>query len=316
MTVCLKTPEVTKMDYCHLCPRYCKVNRELGQRGVCGESAGIRVARASLHRWEEPPVSGENGSGTVFFSGCPLHCVFCQNHNISDSTTGQELTTDELCSVFLHLQEKGAENINLVTPTQFVPKIRSALIKAKCEGLTIPVVYNTSSYESVDTIRRLSGLVDIYLPDLKYKSTELSRKYSHASDYFEVAIRAIDEMYRQVGPSGDEPKLIVRHLCLPGCVEDSKEVIRYLRETYGDDIWISIMSQYTPLIPVLEKAEEKYRCDYPELKRKLLPEEYEEVVDYAASLGITRAFVQEGDPALESFIPDFSNWSLEEFLRT
>lgn len=304
------------MDYCNLCPRGCKVNRNLGKKGVCGETNEIRVARASLHMWEEPPISGESGSGTVFFSGCPLHCVFCQNHNIADGTNGQVVTTDELCSVFLHLQEKGAQNINLVTATHFVPEIRCALIKAKREGLNIPVVYNTSSYECVDTIKYLNGLVDIYLPDLKYVSSELSKKYSNASDYFEVAKKAIEEMYRQVGPSNEEPKLIVRHLVLPGCVEDSKEVLKYLYDTYGDKIYISIMSQYTPLVGVLEEEEKKKKDNFSDLKRKLTNEEYDEVVDFACDLGITKAFVQESEAAKESFIPDFENWNLKEFLNS
>jgi putative pyruvate formate lyase activating enzyme len=289
------------MDYCNLCPRNCRVNRELKNKGVCGETDDIRVARASLHMWEEPPITGKNGSGTVFFSGCPLHCCFCQNNNISDGTNGQVVTTDELCSIFLHLQEKGAENINLVTPTHFVPKIRAALIKAKQEGLTIPVVYNTSAYESVNTVKYLNGLVDVYLPDLKYKSPKLSKKYSNAPDYFEVAAEAIAEMYRQVGQN-----LIVRHLVLPGCTGDSKEVIKYLWDTYGDNITFSIMSQYTPMPS----------CPYLELQRKLTADEYNEVVDYAAELGITKAFVQEGEAADESFIPDFENWDLETFLRS
>ncbi|MBO4445402.1 MAG: radical SAM protein [Clostridia bacterium] len=289
------------MDYCNLCPRNCRVNRELGNKGVCGETDEIRVALASLHMWEEPPISGETGSGTVFFSGCPLHCVYCQNYSISSGEIGRAVTTDELCSIFLHLQEKGAKNINLVTATQFVPKIRGALIKAKQEGLTVPVVYNTSSYESVNTIKYLNGLVDIYLPDLKYKSSELAKKYSNAPDYFDVATKAIAEMYHQVGPD-----MIVRHLVLPGCTEDSKDVIRYLWDTYGDNITISIMSQYTPMPS----------CKVPELGRKLSKEEYDEVVDFAADLGITKAFVQEGEAAQESFIPDFQNWDLEEFLKS
>ena len=294
------------MDYCNLCPRDCKVNRELGQKGVCGESAEVRVARASLHMWEEPPITGENGSGTVFFSGCPLHCVYCQNRNISCGGAGQVVTTDELCSIFLHLQEKGAENINLVTPTQFVPKIRGALVKAKQEGLEIPIVYNTGSYESVNTVKYLNGLVDIYLPDLKYRDAEIAKKYSKAPDYFEVATASIAEMYRQVGPSTKEPKMIVRHLVLPGCTDDSKEIIRYIWETYGDNVFISIMSQYTPVV----------KTEFENLNRKLTKEEYDEVVDFAVDLGITMAFVQEGESAKESFIPDFDNWNLEDFLKS
>ena len=256
--------------------------------------------------WEEPPISGENGSGTVFFSGCPLHCIYCQNGKISRGGAGQAVTTDELCSIFLHLQDMGAENINLVTATHFVPRIRGALIKARQEGLRIPVVYNTGSYESVDTIRYLNGLVDIYLPDLKYRDAELAKKYSKAPDYFETAAAAIAEMYRQVGPSTDSPKMIVRHLVLPGCKEDSKAVIKYLWETYGDNVFISIMSQYTPV----------KETGFENLDRRLTEEEYDEVVDFAAELGITKAFVQEGESAKESFIPDFENWTLSEFLKS
>lgn len=300
------------MPICNLCPRNCKVNREMGERGVCQESDIIRVARASLHMWEEPPISGERGSGTVFFSGCPLRCVFCQNHNIADGTNGTAVTVDELCSIFLHLQEMGAHNINLVTATHFVPGIRRALIKAKGLGLSIPIVYNTSSYETVSTLKMLNGVVDIYLPDLKYVSSELSTRYSKAPDYFEYASAAIDEMVAQqpVIKYDDNGLLIagvvVRHLLLPGCIDDSKQVLKYLHERYGENIFISIMSQYTPLADNLK--------NFPEINRKVTNEEYDELVDYAVSLGITNAFVQEGEAAEESFIPDFENWDLKKFL--
>lgn len=300
------------MPICNLCPRDCKVNRELGEKGACGEGYKVRVARASLHMWEEPIISGERGSGTVFFSGCSLGCVYCQNHNIADGTNGEEITTDELASIFLHLQEKGAHNINLVTGTHFVPVIRRALIAAKNRGLSIPIVYNTSSYETCDTIEMLRGLVDIYLPDFKYYSRDIALKYSNASDYFDVASLAIDEMVKQ------QPKLIldendmlrsgvvVRHLLLPGCLEDSKMVLKYLYEKYGDSIFISIMNQYTPISENLK--------NYPELDRKVTLEEYDELVDFAVDLGITNAFVQEGEAAKESFIPDFENWNLHDFM--
>ncbi len=295
---------------CGLCPRNCGVNRNLGQIGACGESATIRISRASLHMWEEPCISGDKGSGTVFFTGCPLHCVFCQNSAISDGENGVSITVDELADVFLKLQDMDALNINLVTPTHFVPGIVSALEKAKSHGLHIPVVYNTSSYENVEALKMLSGLVDVYLPDLKYKSAELSLKYSHAKDYFEVAARAIDEMVKQVGTVESEfPKIkkgvIVRHLILPGFTEDSKEIISYLYNKYGDDIFMSIMNQFTPL-PGLE--------NYPEINRKVTKAEYNEVIDYALSLGVTNAFVQEEGTAEESFIPDFYNFDLEKFL--
>ena len=299
------------MQTCNLCPRNCKVNRNI-EAGVCGEFDTIRIARASLHMWEEPPISGTNGSGTVFFTGCPLHCVFCQNHNIADGTNGVAITVDELCAVFLKLQEIGAHNINLVTATHFVPDVVSAISKAKENGLIIPIVYNTSGYETVETLKLLDGIVDVYLPDFKYVSSELSAKYSNAKDYFDVASKALSEMFRQVGTpqfDGDLIKkgVVVRHLILPGCVDDSKAVIDYLYRTYGDDIFISIMNQYTPLSAQLAR--------YPELDRTLSDTEYDEVVDFAVELGITNAFVQEGAAAAESFIPDFENWDKEEFLK-
>ncbi len=323
------------MKICTLCPRSCAVDREKGERGICGQTEALKVARAALHYWEEPCISGTEGSGAVFFSGCSLHCVFCQNHNIANGTAGKEITVERLAEIFLELQEKKANNINLVTPGHFVPQIIMALERAKGQGLKIPIVYNTSSYENVDTIKRLEGLVDIYLPDFKYMSPELSKKYSHAADYSEVAKAAIAEMVRQTGPAEfmcgeadlaenltegkaltedivlvEEDKIIdpveagqllrrgtiVRHLLLPGCTEDSKAVIRYLYETYGDSIYISIMNQFTPLEGLK---------DYPELNRRITEDEYDEVVDYAIDLGVECGFIQEGDTAEESFIPEF-----------
>lgn len=293
------------MKKCTLCPRNCLVDRTKGERGICGQNDKLKVARAALHYWEEPCISGKEGSGTVFFSGCALHCVFCQNANIANGTAGKEISIERLAEIFLELQEKKANNINLVTPGHFVPQIVMALQAAKNQGLVIPVVYNTSSYECVDTIKKLEGLVDIYLPDFKYMDTGLSAKYSHATDYSEVAKKAVGEMVRQTGGAvflhNDEDDLIsrgtiVRHLLLPGCVEDSKAVIRYLYETYGNRIYISIMNQFTPL-PGVKK--------YPELNRRVTEEEYEEVVDYAISLGVENGFIQEGETAEESFIPEF-----------
>ena len=290
---------------CDLCPRKCLVDRKKGEKGICGQTENLKVARAALHFWEEPCISGDAGSGAVFFSGCPLHCVFCQNENIANGTVGKEISLERLVDIFLELQEKEANNINLVTPGHFVPQIVKALDQAKKEGLTLPVVYNTSSYETVDTIRMLDGYVDIYLPDFKYMSPVLSKKYSHAPDYAEVAKAAIAEMVRQTGKAvfvnGDEDNLIlrgtiVRHLTLPGCMEDSMQILKYLHETYGDTIYISIMNQFTPLSN-LEK--------YPELNRKITDEEYEALVDYAIEIGIENGFIQEGDTAEESFIPAF-----------
>ena len=290
---------------CDLCPRKCLVDRKKGEKGICGQTENLKVARAALHFWEEPCISGDAGSGAVFFSGCPLHCVFCQNENIANGTVGKEISLERLVDIFLELQEKKANNINLVTPGHFVPQIVKALDQARREGLTLPVVYNTSSYETVDTIKMLEGYVDIYLPDFKYMSPVLSKKYSHAPDYAQVAKAAIAEMVRQTGKAvfvnGDEDNLIlrgtiVRHLTLPGCMEDSMQILKYLHDTYGDMIYISIMNQFTPLSN-LEK--------YPELNRKITDEEYEALVDYAIEIGIENGFIQEGDAAEESFIPAF-----------
>lgn len=294
------------MEKCTLCPRNCFVNRKLGEKGICGQSSTLKVARAALHFWEEPCISGEKGSGAVFFSGCALHCVFCQNQEIANGSVGKEISKERLSEIFLELQEKGANNINLVTPGHFAPQIVPAIERARNQGLNLPIVYNTSSYENVDTIRKLEGIVDIYLPDFKYMSSSLSKKYSQAPDYSEVAKKVVAEMVRQTGAASFYEKegqelmqrgVIVRHLILPGCMEDSKNIIRYLHDAYGDTIYLSIMNQFTPL-----KNVEKY----PELNRKLTEDEYDEVVDFAIDLGVENGFIQEGETAEESFIPDFN----------
>lgn len=290
---------------CMLCPRNCGADRENGKRGYCKETATVRVARISLHMWEEPCISGKNGSGTVFFAGCPLKCVFCQNRSIALGDKGEALTTDELSSAFLLLQEKKAENINLVTPTHFVPQIVKAIERAKVKGLTIPIVYNTSSYECVETIKMLDGLVDIYLPDLKYRSEQVSQRYANEPNYFAYAVNAIDEMVRQTGkPVFEGDKItrgtIVRHMILPEHTKDSKDIIRYLYEKYKDDVFISIMNQYTPPKDIAQQG-------FRELSRKVTKREYEKVVDDAIALGVTNAFIQEGETARESFIPDFDD---------
>lgn len=286
---------------CTLCPRNCHVNRTAGQTGFCGMPDRIQVARASLHMWEEPCISGTHGSGTVFFTGCNLKCVFCQNHTIALGQKGKSVSIERLAELFLMLQHKGAHNINLVTPSHYIPGIAQSLRLAKQQGLTIPIVYNTSGYDSVESLTLLNGLIDIYLPDFKYVSDYLSKRYSHAANYFQIASQSLAEMYRQVGDpvfKNDmiQRGIIVRHLVLPGCIEDSKSVIRYLYETYGDHIFISIMNQYTPLPHV---------AAYPEINRKLTEAEYDEVVDFAIDLGVEQGFIQEGNTAEESFIPEF-----------
>ena len=286
---------------CYLCPRNCGVDRDNGELGYCMAPGEMVVARYSLHQWEEPVISGEQGSGTIFFSYCNMRCFFCQNYQISELHKGRVVSIEEFSRICLDLQENGAHNINLVTPTMYVPYIIEGLRLAKKNGLVIPVVYNTSSYENVDTIRMLEGLVDIYLPDLKYYDDKLGEKYSNCLNYFQYASKAIEEMVRQVGEFQIDQDgmmkrgVIVRHLVMPGNIEDSKKIIKYLYERYGDKIILSIMNQYTPV----------RRLEYKELNRKVRREEYDEVINYAYDLGIRNAFIQEDDTQEESFIPDF-----------
>ena len=293
----------TMLKDCHLCPRNCSVDRLAGQKGFCGVDAGIMVARAALHMWEEPCISGKEGSGAVFFSGCSLGCVFCQNRTISKGQSGKVITVEHLAELFLELQGQKANNINLVTAGHFLPQVRDALILAKEQGLTIPVVYNSSGYEKVEMLRYLDGLVDIYLPDLKYLEADLAGKYSHAKDYPEVAMEALKEMVRQVGTLEFDERgmmkkgVIVRHLLLPGHVRNSKKVLEYLYGTYGDQIYISLMNQYTPM-PAMK--------DDPQLSRKVTDREYDRLLDHAISFGVTNCFIQEGETAKESFIPEFN----------
>lgn len=290
------------MDECRLCPRECLVNRLAGEVGYCGCGDEMVIARYSLHKWEEPCISGSNGSGTIFFSYCNMKCIFCQNYDISTLHKGRVVSVCEFSDICLELEKMGASNINLVTGVMYIPLIVEGIKLARSHGLSIPIVYNSSGYESVNALKELEGIVDIYLPDLKYYDNDLAIKYSKCSDYFKYASLAIEEMYRQVGKvkfSSDGLILrgvIVRHLILPGSILDSKMIIKYLYQSYGDDIFISIMNQYTPI----RKLE--YSC----LNRTLDECEYDEVIDYAYDLGVRNAYVQEEGTEKESFIPDFS----------
>lgn len=291
---------------CNICPRNCNINRD-NVTGVCKVGEKLKIARAALHYWEEPCISGKDGSGAVFFSGCSLHCVYCQNEEISRGRCGKEVPDERLAEIFMELEEKGANNINLVTPGQYVPHIIAAVQRARNQGLKIPVLYNTSAYEKVESLKALEGIVDVYLPDFKYMDPQLALRYSHAPDYPQVAKAAIAEMVRQQ----PEPEfyhkqgngeligkgVIVRQLLLPGFLADAKRIVRYLHKTYGNRIYISMMSQYTPLSNVK---------DYPELNRRVLPEAYAAYIDYACSIGVEQGFFQEGEAARESFIPDFN----------
>ena len=289
-------------EKCSLCPRMCGTDRAAGQKGFCGGGNLVRVARAALHYWEEPCISGESGSGTVFFSGCTMRCVFCQNKEISRSEVGKEITIERLAEIYLELAAKGANNINLVTPMHYAPQITAALDIARKNGLTLPIVWNTGGWERRESVAAVRNYADIWLSDFKYFDSSLGESLSKAPNYFSVAAEALDQMVKQTcEPVFDENGImrrgvIVRHLMLPGHLDDTKNVLRFLYENYGDSIWISIMNQYTPM------------CSdprFPELSRTVSDEEYNEAIDFACELGIENAFVQEGGTVGESFIPPF-----------
>ena len=296
------------LDNCTLCPRECHADRLHGKPGVCGVSgSGILGARAALHMWEEPCISGETGSGAVFFSGCPLRCVYCQNYAIAHGEVGKEISVGRLAEIFLELQEKQAANINLVTPTHYTPQIIEAVTLAQDQGLAIPIVYNCGGYEKLRTLRMLEGIVDIYLTDFKYMEPETAGRYSHAPDYPAVVKAALSEMVRQTGDAQFSENgmmrrgVIVRHLLLPGHLKEAKAVVSYVHETYGDQVFLSLMNQYTPLPQVK---------DWPEINRRVTKREYDRLVDHAVAIGVENGFIQEGKTAKESFIPAFDGEGL------
>ena len=291
--------KVTGYKACALCARRCGVNRSDGQLGFCSASDTVHVNRRELHMWEEPCISGERGSGTVFFSSCSLGCAFCQNREISRSECGKAYTPDELAEAFISLEKKGAHNINLVTPTHYMPSIKEALQIAKDRGLSLPVVYNTGSIDTPEALRALSPLVDVYLADFKYYKEDTAGKLCFYKGYPKAAKEAVAEMVRQ----RPQPKfkdgimtegVIVRILLLPGHVAEAKLILKYLFETYGDKIYVSLMSQYTPIENMT-----------PPLDRRVTKEEYRQLVDYAERLGVKQGFVQEHSSASKVYIPDF-----------
>lgn len=294
---------------CRRCPRACGADRYSGQEGVCGVDAGIYIARADLHMWEEPCISGEKGSGAVFFAGCPLHCIYCQNSQIAAAKAGRQITVERLAEIFLELQAKNAANINLVTPTHYTPEIIQAVQQARVKKLQIPVVYNCSGYESVAMLKQLENIVDIYLTDFKYMDAVMAAEYSHAPDYPQVAKQALQEMIRQQGkPVFDAEGMmrkgvIVRHLLLPGAVKNAKAVLEYVYHSYKNQVYISIMNQYTPMQQV---------ADHPKLGRCVTGREYERLLDYALELGIEQGYIQEGATAKDSFIPAFNCEGVEK----
>lgn len=286
---------------CTLCNRNCKVNR-FEKLGVCMADSKVKIARAELHMWEEPPITFKNGSGTVFFSHCNLKCVFCQNHEISQEFKGLEVSIERLSEIFLELQEKGAENINLVTPTHYVPQIIETLDIAKKNGLTLPILYNTNGYDTLETIKSLDGYIDVYLPDFKYFKDDYALKYSKIKSYKDNLLPLLHEMFNQVGKPvfSEDGKLlkgmVIRHLMLPGLLFDSKKVIDTIYKTFGDDVFISIMNQYTPM----HKA-----CEYKEINKPLNPKHYDSLIEYAAFLGVKNAFIQESGTNTTSYVPSF-----------
>lgn len=293
---------IEKLSSCTLCPHNCKVNRLEGERGRCYCNDKLRIALASLHYYEEPCISGKNGSGTVFFSNCNLNCIYCQNHEISQEHKGKDITVEELANIFLDEQEKGANNINLVTPTSYVYHIIEALDIAKKRGLSIPIIYNTNGYENVETIELLKGYIDVYLPDLKYYSNELSKKYSRIDNYFEVATSAIKKMYEQVGtPIFNEDGIIqkgviIRHLVLPNHILNSKHILKWVKENLPNDIYISVMAQYFPT----------YKAKHDELiNRKLTKKEYKQIEEYLYSLDLENGYIQELGEHEEEYVPAF-----------
>ena len=295
---------------CSFCPRNCRADRAGGKTGYCQETGVIRVGRAALHYWEEPCISGTSGSGTVFFAGCALRCVYCQNHDLIRSGAGFPVSAQRLQEIFFELKEKGAANINLVTPDHFIPQILPSVRTAQTAGLGLPFVWNLSGYEPPGQIRALEGAADIYLADYKYADSRLAERYSRAPDYPETAMTALAEMVRQKPEPRFDPNgmmqegVIVRHLLLPSHVNASKEALRQLYATFGNHIYISILNQYTPRPGI--------GAFFPELARHVTKREYERLIDYALSLGIEQAFIQEGAAASESFIPAFDGEGVRE----
>lgn len=286
---------------CELCPRKCHINRNT-TKGICSNTSTLKVARSALHYFEEPSISGSNGSGTIFFSGCNLKCCYCQNKEISNDNFGINISVERLSELMLELQAKNANNINLVTPTHFVPSIIEAIKLARENGLSIPIVYNTSGYESITTIKLLAGYVDIYLTDFKYFDNKLGEDLSKVKNYFEVASLALSEMYKQVGINKFNDKgmmtkgIIVRCLVLPTKGNDTKNIINYLYKKYQDNIYLSIMNQYTPVTK---------STTFPFLNNKVSDSEYDDIINYALDLGVKNAYIQEGETSDESFIPPF-----------
>lgn len=292
----------TPLEQCSICPRECKANRTKA-KGYCGCKDKIKIALVSIHNYEEPCISGKNGSGTVFFSNCNLKCMYCQNYEISQLGKGKEITVEQLAKIFLSQQEKKVNNINLVTPSMYVYQIIEAIKIAKANGLNIPIIYNTNGYEKVETLKLLEGYIDIYLPDLKYYSNELAIKYSNADNYFEIATKAIKEMIKQVGtPIFNEEGIIqkgviIRHLVLPNHIQNSKHILKWIEQNLPKDIYVSVMAQY---FPTYRAKEDKL------LNRKLNKKEYTQIENYLYTLNLKNGYIQELGEHEEEYVPNFS----------
>lgn len=291
---------IKQLKKCYICPHKCAVNRNEGKIGRCKANNKVKIALYSIHNFEEPCISGKKGSGTVFFSNCNLNCIYCQNYEISQQGKGKEITIEELSNIFLMQQQKGAENVNLVTPTSYVPQIIKAISIAKNKGLKIPIIYNTNGYENIDTLKMLEGYIDVYLPDLKYAEDKLAKKYSNIDNYFEIAIKAIQEMIRQVGVpkinqnSTIQKGVIIRHLVLPGNIENSKKVLKWIKENLNEEIYVSIMAQYFPT----------YRAKSDkQLNRKLTKSEWNQIEKYIEKLNIKNGYIQELGDHEEEYVP-------------
>ena len=291
-----------ELKSCNICPHKCGVNRLNGIKGRCKCDNKIKIALASVHNYEEPCISGKNGSGTVFFSNCNLNCIYCQNYEISQLGKGKEITIEHLAQIFIKQQEKNVNNINLVTPTMYVPQIIEAIKIARKKGLNIPIIYNSNGYENVETIKKLNGYIDIYLPDLKYYSNEIAKKYSKIDNYFETAISVIKEMQKQVGnPIFNEEGIIqkgviIRHLILPHHLLNTKNILKYVKENFDENTYISIMAQY---FPTYKAKEDKL------INRKLTKKEYKEIENYLYLLNLKNGYIQELGEHEEEYVPNF-----------
>lgn len=293
------------LEKCEICPHKCKIDRTNGNIGRCKSKDTVKIALASIHNYEEPCISGENGSGTVFFSNCNMNCVYCQNYEISQQGKGKEFTIEELAEIFLKQQKKGVENINLVTPTSYVVQIIEAIKIARKNGLNIPIVYNTNGYENVETIKMLDGYIDIYLPDLKYADNNIAKQYSKVENYFEIATKAIKEMNKQVGSSVFDDKgimkkgMIIRHLVLPNYIENSKKVLKWIEQNMLKDIFVSVMAQYFPTYNAKQ---------FENINRKLTKKEYDEIEQFLYDLNIENGYIQELGEHEEEYVP---KWELD-----